>query len=241
MAPGAALHPGLLVHDVEVLRRLHDPHLGEQREVGQRLIEQVRPRREVRVEQQDEVPVGDLESVLEVAGLLVPAAVRPDGVGEPELPGQPLHLGPGAVVEHVRRELAVVGGAQRRDVCPAVAQQFDRLAVGRQEDVDGGVPQRQPAGDDLPVLGQIETAPYPVGQQRHEEGQGAKHHKRRVNQEPRRVIKQPDLAVHQRREGQHGADRQYPAVPPDVGVLLLVGRRHRKHGRRGARDTADSC
>ena len=139
-----------------------------------------------------------------------------------------LSSGLAAVVEHVRRQPALVGGAQRGDVSPAVSEQFDRLAAGGQEHVDRRVPIWPPRLHDLAVLGQVEPRAVAVREQRDEEGHRPQDHERRVQQEPGRSHEQPDLAVHQRREGEHGAERQHPGMPPDVSELLRVGRRHRK-------------
>jgi hypothetical protein len=61
--PRAALHPGLPVGDAEELRCLHNSRLRVGVHVRQGLIEDVLPRREVGVKQQNEVAPRPLEAI----------------------------------------------------------------------------------------------------------------------------------------------------------------------------------
>lgn len=64
----SALHPLLLLPIAEEVGRLDDGH-GVVHHVGQRLVEEIESRAEVRVEDGDEVARGVLEGVSQVPGL----------------------------------------------------------------------------------------------------------------------------------------------------------------------------
>src|SRR5262249_52067286 len=86
----AALDPVLMVRHARELRRLHDRQLRVALEVRQHLGEEVGARGEVGVEDEDELAVAVAEAVLEVARLLVPAAVRAGVVPQAEVLGEHL-------------------------------------------------------------------------------------------------------------------------------------------------------
>ena len=119
---------------------------------GQRLVEELRPRREVGVEDGEELTVGDRERVVEVAGLGT-AVVGPTHVLGPELERQLTDLVRPAVVEHQR----AVAAADRQRRGDGTADHVEVLAVGGDEDVDRGLlvvdPHRPPARAGLQSLG----------------------------------------------------------------------------------------
>ena len=67
---GALLHPRLLLLEAEELRGLQDPDGGVVPEVRHRLLQEVRPGAEVRVQNGDGLPRGAREGIPEVARLL---------------------------------------------------------------------------------------------------------------------------------------------------------------------------
>ncbi len=77
--------------------------IGRVVHVGQRLGQEVAARREVGVQDDDELAVGAGERVPQVAALLVLAGIGPHPVAEAELGGQPGRLRVVAVVQHVGR------------------------------------------------------------------------------------------------------------------------------------------
>src|ERR1022692_1900972 len=81
--PGGTLHPGLPGIGAEELGRLDDGDIGVI-EVRQGLDQEVRARREVGVEYDEELAATMGKGVSQVARFLVLAPVRPDDVPEPE-------------------------------------------------------------------------------------------------------------------------------------------------------------
>ena len=218
---GRVLDPGLLGALPEVLRGYHDAQLRVV-QVGQGLGQEVGPRREVGVEDDDELAARPGERVAQVAGLLVHPLARPPDVVQPDVRGQGLGLVGWPVIQDERLSRPGIGGQQPGHRGPGVVQHLDGLAADRQEDVHVGIAGRVPRRDPRLVRGEVEAAPGEVHRQA---GHQVQHIRRGEHHERphRRVVHlEPDLADRQAGRADDNGGGQVGQVPLQVGVLLGV-------------------
>ena len=158
------LDPRLRGAAPEKLGRLHDRHRGIVH-VGEGLGQEVAARREVRVEDDQELGGGARERVPQVAGLLVGGQVGPADVAEAEGLRHRADLVGRPVVEDVGLGLSLVVRDEAGDGLPGIAQHLDRLAADRQVDIHAGVGKRLPRLNARLVRGQVEAAAGEVHRQ----------------------------------------------------------------------------
>jgi hypothetical protein len=219
-----ALQPALPVVGPEELRGLDDAQVLVGVEVGHHLVEHVVARAEVRVEHEDELAHRAAVRVPEVAGLHVPAAVRPALVGEAE---RQRHFGAlvgDRVVEHVHLHRPRVVLHHPAHVPPGVAQHVDRLAADRQEHVDRRVALRSPPLDQMAVRHEVEVGRERVDDDRDQVVQDGEYEQRDQEQQPRRELDEQRLAHRQAGEAERRGQHDDPQAAPAVGPLVLVGR-----------------
>src|SRR5262249_61404224 len=118
----------------EELRRLHDSDTRLV-EVRQRLGDENWWRREVSVENDEDLTAGAFEGIPQIAGLLHPAAILADLVRESEIASQVPSVRVGPVIKHQGNRVTGIGTQQVTHICPGVMQQLQWLSAGRQEDV----------------------------------------------------------------------------------------------------------
>ena len=129
-----ALNPVQILAAVEVLRALHDAD-GRVIHIRHQVPQEIGPRAEVGVQNDDVVARRAGERVLKVAGFLQVAPIRAHDVVKPELRGQFPDLAAIAVVENVHVDRAC-RPLHRFDMGVSVAQNRQVLAVRGKEDVD---------------------------------------------------------------------------------------------------------
>ena len=133
--------------------------------VGEGLGQEVGPRREVRVEDDQVLAAGAGEGVPQVAALLIGAQIGPADVAETERLRRRAGLVARPVVEDVGLGAPRVGRDELEDRVPGAAEHLDRLAADRQVDVDARVRLRVPGPDPRPVGREVEAAAGEVHRQ----------------------------------------------------------------------------
>lgn len=118
----------------EVLRRLHDAdaRLAKERH---RTAQKLPIGHEVRIEDRDELAVGNLQAMIQIAGLSV-QIVRPRDIDGALFSAVFLEPGPPLVVKNVNLEL-VIGIIERERSDDAPFKHVDRLVIGWNKDIDG--------------------------------------------------------------------------------------------------------
>jgi len=108
------------------------------------------PWTEVSVEDDDLIPRGLRERILQIPGFLHMPAIRPQYVVEPEFGGQIAYAIAPTIVEHIHGEFT--GPLHTGDERISVGENVEALPIGRQEDVDTGIaPHRLPSLNELAV------------------------------------------------------------------------------------------
>ncbi len=226
---GGALDPAHRLVGVEALRALDDadPRVGEVRD---EVAQEVGPGREVRVEDGDELTGAERERVVEVAGLLEVPPVGPHHVPVPVRGRQVGDLGPVGVVEHPDGQRTGPVDLGHRPV--GVLQDVQRLAAGRQVEVDGRQFLRRPRVHQH-LVGLPGEPPLPQavdrGQRQRDdiESQHGEEHPQRWR--PQREREHRPGGENERRRTR---DQHPPPLRPEVPVELLVVRRLRQMRRR---------
>ena len=226
--PRGPLDPRLRRAGPEVLRGLHDRDRGIV-QVRQRLGQEVRARREVRVHDDQVFGAGLGEGVAQVAGLLAGGPVGPVNIGVAERPSHQAGLLRRPVVKDVSSRLTLVILDEARDGSPGIAEQFNRLAADGQVDVHVRIGRRVPRRDARLVGGEVETGTREI----HRQADGLVHDidsgEDQKGQEHQVLGLEPDLADDEAARADEDHGRQVGQVPLDVGVFLVVIRGMRGH------------
>lgn len=124
-----------LLARVEILRRLDDRGLLVLH-VWHELVDEIRMRREIRIEDDDELAIRAPEAIFEIAGLLHLAFVLARKIYEAVFLRGVFILGTAFVVEDIDF-LILVGDVAH--CCPGIPEHVHALAADGQEDIDSGL------------------------------------------------------------------------------------------------------
>ena len=226
--PCCLFDPGLRGAAPEILRGLHDRDRGIV-QVRKGLGEEVPPRSEIRVQDDQVFGIGPGEGVPQVASLLAGGPVGSVDIAEAEGLGHQAGLTGRSVVKDIGPRTAGVFLDEVSDGGPGVAEQFDRLAADGQVDIHVGISGRAPGPDPRLMNGEVEPVAGEIQRQAYrlvDDVRGGEKQERRQHQ----VVQfEAQLASDQAARADEDHGRQVGQVPPDVEVFLVVVRGMRRH------------